>query len=61
MQEVLEIPREVEKATAEKTRHKQHRNGLINVEIEESEESLIENVSNESDSDYITVRRRGSN
>ena len=60
-QEVLEIAREAEKATAEKTSRKRRRKGSINMKIEKDKENTIENVSNDSDSDCIVVMQRRSN
>ena len=54
-QEVLEIAKEAEKAIAEKTSRKRRREGSISVELGKDEENIIENVSNDLDSDCIVV------
>jgi hypothetical protein len=60
-QEVLEVAREVERATADKTSHKRRRTQSIATEIEEQEVEAFENVSSSSDSECIVVAQRGSN
>jgi len=57
-QEVLEVARKAEEATAEKTSRKRRRTQPIIAEIEEQEEDLSKNVSSDSDSDCIVVLKR---
>jgi hypothetical protein len=60
-QEVLETAKQAEEATAKKTSRKRRRKDSISVEIERGKENIIENVSNDSDPDYIVVGQRRSN
>ena len=57
-QEVLEVARKAEEATAEKTSRKRRRKGHTVVDIEEEEVTLLENESSNSDSDCIVVQPR---
>jgi hypothetical protein len=59
-QEVLEIAREAEKATASKTSRKRPRKQLAPTEINEQDNEVLENVSSDSDSDCIVVQPRRS-
>jgi hypothetical protein len=59
-QEVLEVAREAEKATASKTSRKRPRKQPAPVEIGEQENEVLENVSSNSDSDCIAVVPRRS-
>ena len=57
-QEVLDVVRQAEQATAEKHSRKRRRKGPTVVEIEDEELQLLENVSSDSDSDCIVVQAR---
>ncbi|KYG40047.1 hypothetical protein M433DRAFT_78825, partial [Acidomyces richmondensis BFW] len=56
VQEVLEIAREAEKVTADKSAHTRKRKRPAAVEIEEQEDELLKNVSSDSESDCIVVQ-----
>jgi len=58
IQEVLEVARQVEIATADKTSRKRCCTQPVVVETEDQEIQLLENVSSDSDSDCIVVRPR---
>lgn len=60
-QEVLDIAREAERATADKTSRKRRRIQAAVTEIEGQEDEVVENVSSDSDSDCIVVQPRRSN
>jgi hypothetical protein len=57
-QEVLEIAREAEKATAEKGTRARRRKVPTGEKIEQQEDEVIENISGDSDSDCIVVVQR---
>ena len=57
-QEVLNIAKQAEKATADKNARTQRRKGPTAVEIQEQENELLENISSNSDSDCIAVKQR---
>jgi hypothetical protein len=59
-QEVLEVAREAEKATASKTSRKRLRKRPRPVEIGERENKVLKNVSSNLDSDCIAVVPRRS-
>jgi len=54
-QEVFKIAKEAEEATAARKSRKRPQRRAISVEIEDDEESVIENVSSECGSDCIVV------
>ena len=60
-QEVLDVAREVERATADKPVRRRRRTEATVAEIEEQEVELLEKVSSSLDSDCIVVRPRRSN
>jgi hypothetical protein len=60
-QEVLEVARQAEQATAEKTARTQRRKRAISVEIEGDDENTFENISTDSESNCIAVVRRKMN
>jgi len=55
-QEVLEIAREAEKATADKSTRTRGRKRPVAVEIEEQENEPVESISSNSESDCIVVQ-----
>ena len=57
-QEVLEIAREAEKATVEKSTRSQRRKAPINKKLEQQEDELVKDISSDSDSDCIVVVQR---
>jgi hypothetical protein len=57
-QEVLNIAREVEKATADKRTHTRRRKRPTASKIEEQEDEQLEDVSSDSELDCIVVQSR---